>query len=177
MKSLNKNPLVEIHRMMTENELWLALAESCTGGLLGSRITDLPGASQFFLGSVVSYAYPLKSDILKVSRQTLDQHGAVSKETAQEMACGVRAMYASSIYPADRIVALSITGIAGPGGGTAEKPVGLVWMGIASRWDVKAQEFHAFGERHENKYEFSNQALFLLLDHLTTHLENSADEK
>ncbi len=103
----------------------VAVAESCTGGLLAKRITDIPGASEVFGYGVCTYANEAKIKLLSVSTETLDKYGAVSEETAREMASGLRALSGSDI-------ALSVTGIAGPGGGTPEKPVGLVYIGIDS---------------------------------------------
>ncbi len=111
--------------LMAERGLTLATAESCTGGLIAKRITDVSGASAVFLGSVVSYANEVKEGVLGVSHQTLAEHGAVSAEVAAQMARGVRMATGASI-------AVSTTGIAGPGGGTPQKPVGTVWLGIST---------------------------------------------
>lgn len=97
----------------------LALAESCTGGLISQLITSRPGASEFYLGCAVTYSNQAKEQILGVSHETLMEHGAVSEETAKEMAAGARRVFGSDI-------AASVTGIAGPGGATDEKPVGMV---------------------------------------------------
>lgn len=97
----------------------LALAESCTGGLISQLITSRPGASEFYLGCAVTYSNQAKEQILGVSHDTLMEHGAVSEETAKEMAAGARRVFGSDI-------AASVTGIAGPGGATDEKPVGMV---------------------------------------------------
>lgn len=102
-----------------------ATAESCTGGGVGSAITGVPGSSAVFLGGVISYANSVKRDVLGVPAAVLETKGAVSAECAAAMACGVRRLTKADI-------AVSITGIAGPGGGTAEKPVGLVWFGLDS---------------------------------------------
>ena len=115
--------VIEIFR---EKGLSLALAESCTGGMIAETITNVAGASDIFYGSAVTYVNGAKEHILGVSHETLEKHGAVSSECAAEMADGSR-----RVYGAD--VAMSVTGIAGPGGGSAAKPVGTVWFGLASK--------------------------------------------
>ncbi|MCA9242436.1 MAG: competence/damage-inducible protein A [Phycisphaerales bacterium] len=113
----------------------LALAESCTGGLIGELMTDIAGSSEYFLGGVISYANSAKRDLLGVRPETLDQHGAVSEQSAIEMAIGARKALGADF-------ALSVTGIAGPGGGSTEKPVGLVYIGIANPTAAIAREYH-----------------------------------
>lgn len=120
--------------------LTCATAESCTGGGVGAAITDAPGASEVFLGGVISYSNDVKSGVLGVRNETLGRFGAVSKETAAEMAEGVRALIKSDI-------AVSVTGIAGPGGGSPEKPVGLVWFGVASKDGVRTEKAVFAGDR------------------------------
>ena len=115
--------VIEIFR---EKGLSLALAESCTGGMIAETITNVAGASDIFYGSAVTYVNSAKEHILGVAHETLEKHGAVSSECAEEMACGAR-----SVYGAD--VAMSVTGIAGPGGGSETKPVGTVWFGLAMK--------------------------------------------
>lgn len=115
--------VIEIFR---EKGLSLALAESCTGGMIAEMITNVAGASDIFYGSAVTYVNSAKEHILGVTRETLEKHGAVSSECAEEMACGAR-----RVYGAD--VAMSVTGIAGPGGGSEGKPVGTVWFGLATK--------------------------------------------
>lgn len=106
--------------------LSLSLAESCTGGMIAETITSVAGASDIFYGSAVTYVNEAKEHILGVAHETLEKHGAVSSECAEEMACGAR-----RVYGAD--VAMSVTGIAGPGGGSEAKPVGTVWFGLATK--------------------------------------------
>lgn len=109
--------------LLLEKDLTLSIAESCTGGLCSSRFTDIAGSSGYFLGGAVVYSNDSKEKLLGVSAETLERSGAVSGETVSEMACGARNLFGSDI-------GLSISGIAGPGGGTAEKPVGTVWFGF-----------------------------------------------
>ena len=122
----------------SDRRLTLATAESCTGGLVAKRITDISGSSAMFEGGVVSYSNDVKMKILGVSAATLAEHGAVSEETAREMALGAKERLGADI-------AVSTTGIAGPTGGTDEKPVGTVCFGVASRLGVKTYTEH-FGE-------------------------------
>jgi PncC family amidohydrolase len=113
-------------RLATERALTLAVAESCTGGMIASAITDVPGSSAVFLGSAVTYSNSAKQRLLMVSSATLAGYGAVSEAVAGEMAAGARERF-------DADICVSVTGIAGPDGGSAEKPVGLVWFGLSSR--------------------------------------------
>lgn len=119
------NALVNsLSKTCVEKKVTLSLAESCTGGYLASRLTQLSGCSQYFLGAVVAYANQIKIDILGVKEETLKQFGAVSAEVVEEMAIGIMRLTKSD-------VGLAISGIAGPGGGTDQKPVGTVWSAIA----------------------------------------------
>ena len=134
----------------------LALGESCTGGLIAHRITDVPGSSDYFLGGIMAYSNPVKERLLGVSSETLQAVGAVSEETAREMAQG-----ASQSIGSD--VGISVTCIAGPGGGTDEKPVGLTYIG-ASTPDGEWVERHVFqGDRKSIKESATNASLELLL--------------
>jgi PncC family amidohydrolase len=135
--------------------LRLALAESCTGGLVGHLITNVPGSSDYLAGGVVAYSDQAKQRLLGVQQSTLEQHGAVSRQIALEMARGARQAFEADI-------GLAVTGIAGPGGGTAEKPVGLTWVAVSSPWREHA-ELHTWrGDREHNKAQSAEAALALL---------------
>ncbi len=140
---------------LREKGATLALAESCTGGLIASLITDLAGSSDYLILSAVTYANSAKQRLLGVSPQTLARHGAVSEETVKQMAAGVREM-AGTPY------GLATSGIAGPSGGTAEKPVGTVWIGLATPETVWARRFGYPFERSRNKRVFAYTALDFL---------------
>jgi len=135
----------------------LCVAESCTGGLISHLITNVPGSSRYFVQSVVSYSNQAKEDLLNVNHSTLIEHGAVSKETALEMAEGIRKSSACDI-------SISVTGIAGPGGGTKEKPVGLVFISLATKDITEVWEHRFPGERREIKSASANAALSHLDD-------------
>ena len=137
----------------------ISTAESCTGGLLGHRFTNVPGSSTYYLGGVVSYSNDMKMKTLGVQENTLQEFGAVSKQTATEMAQGVRDLFGSDL-------AIAVTGIAGPGGGTAEKPVGLVYITLVHNDTVWAKEFKFFTDRKLNKQLSSQVALNMVRIHL-----------
>lgn len=136
--------------------LTCATAESCTGGGVGSAITSVAGSSAVFLGGVVSYSNDVKADVLGVSRDSLARVGAVSSEVAAQMATGARRVIGSDL-------AVSLTGIAGPGGGSAEKPVGLVWFGLATPSGVSTQSRIFSGDRAAIRAAAVEHALGLLL--------------
>ena len=146
---------VVVERLIAAGET-LAVAESCTGGFLGHHITNVPGASAIFAGGVLTYSNAMKQKLLGVSESTLAEHGAVSKSVAIEMVEG-----ALTLSGADH--ALSVTGIAGPGGGTPDKPVGTVWLGVASRGGrpLAIRKFHPY-DRETFKHATVHQALELL---------------
>lgn len=149
----------EAGELLSQRGLTLAVAESCTGGLLGHLITSVPGSSAYFEGGVISYSNEAKARLLGVAHETLMEHGAVSKETAIAMAQGARRLLEVD-------VALSVTGIAGPTGGTAEKPVGLVYLALAAE-GVALWEKHIWqGDRAYNKMLSAQGALELLLKYL-----------
>ena len=154
------NPLeIEVGQLLRARGLKLVLAESCTGGLLGSRISDVPGSSEYFLGGVVAYAYEAKVELLGVSWDTLNTKGAVSRETVLEMARGIRNLMKANI-------AVSVSGIAGPGGGTPEKPVGTTCIGLTAEDAEWAKTYQFSGDREGNKASAVDAALTLLLDYL-----------
>ena len=135
-------------------QVTMAVAESCTGGGLGARITAIPGSSDVFLGGVIAYANDVKLRDLAVSPDTLDRHGAVSEEVVREMAIGARSRFGSGM-------ALAITGVAGPGGGTEEKPVGLVWVCVALGDRVEPRKIQSWGDRQEIRYRAAQAAMDL----------------
>jgi len=135
----------------------LAAAESCTGGWLAKIITDLPGSSAWFNGSLVTYSNEAKQQVLGVQKRTLDEFGAVSGETVMEMSAGVLAHM-------DADLALSISGIAGPGGGSDDKPVGLVWFGWGRRGKPVLAESHCFeGDREAVRRQAVEKSLQLAM--------------
>jgi len=142
-------------RLLTERKQTLALAESCTGGHIANRITNVPGASEIFSGGVVSYANSAKETLLGVNAETLKQHGAVSEAVAREMAVGARRQFGSDF-------AIAVTGIAGPGGGSAEKPVGTVYIGLASAEGVIVENRVNAWDRLTFKDVTATQALEIL---------------
>jgi PncC family amidohydrolase len=155
-----KTPLeVSVGTTMRAKGLTLAVAESSTGGLIAHLVTSAPGSSQYFLGGVVSYADTVKQVVLGVRGETLAQHGAVSRQCAMEMARGVREALGAQ-------VGVAVTGIAGPGGGTAEKPVGMTWVAVITPTGERAERYEWSGDRAENKNSSAEAALKLLLDEL-----------
>jgi len=145
---------------LRDSGLTLAVAESCSGGLIAKRLTDMPGSSGYFLLGVVSYANSAKERVLDVSKELLEQHGAVSNEVALAMAEGVRTLAGSDI-------AIATTGIAGPDGGTDEKPVGTVFIAIASALGCHAVRHCFSGSREKVREATAEAALQLLLNRLS----------
>ena len=142
-------------RLLTEQKRTLALAESCTGGNLAHRVTNVPGASAVFLGGVVSYANDVKEKFLGVRAETLQQHGAVSEAVAREMAEGAREKFGADF-------AIAVTGIAGPSGGTKEKPVGTVFVALAASAGTEVKQFLNPWDRETFKQVTAQQALEML---------------
>ncbi len=144
-----------VGNILLDKGLTIGLAESCTGGLVGHRLTQVAGSSAYFRGGIIAYSNDVKKNVLNVDDESLEKHGAVSKETAMQMAQGVRNLMGSSL-------GLSTTGIAGPGGGSAEKPVGLVYIGFATENKVTAKKFNFHFDRENNKLLSSQVALNMI---------------
>ncbi len=155
----------QVGRVLRERGLTLAVADRCTGGLLGHWITEVPGSSAYFLGGVIAYSNEAKHRWLGVPREILERFGAVSPECARAMAQGVRGRFQADL-------GVSVTGIAGPTGGTPEKPVGLTYIHLATP-NGEVGERHVWsGSRHENKRASVAAALQLVLKYLE---ESKAD--
>jgi PncC family amidohydrolase len=154
------HPLEEaIGQLLNVQHLTLATAESCTGGLVSHRLTNVPGSSAYFLGGVVAYAYDVKEKVLGVDHATLYRLGAVSEEVARQMAQGVRRALRADL-------GVAITGIAGPGGETPNKPVGLTYIALAAP-DAELAERHVWaGDRAANKAQSAEAALALVHTYL-----------
>lgn len=146
--------------LASDKSISIAFAESCTGGLIGASVTDISGASCVFMGSAVTYSNNAKINVLKVSEEIIEQNGAVSSECAIAMVCG-----AAEIYSAD--IAVSVTGVAGPDGGTEEKPVGTVWFGLYSHGRKKSFLHHFSGTRREIRELTAAEALKLIIEELS----------
>jgi PncC family amidohydrolase len=152
--------------LLTRRGLRLAVAESCTGGLVSHRITNVPGSSEYFLGGVTAYAYEAKVRLLGVHWDTLNTYGAVSRETVIEMAHGVRAVLGAEI-------GIAVSGIAGPGGGTPEKPVGTTWIGLSTVNHEQAWHFVWPGDRLQIKEQSAEMTLRLLVEYLSRTPQSS----
>jgi nicotinamide-nucleotide amidase len=152
--------------LLQRHKLTIATAESCTGGLVGKRLTDLSGVSSVYLGGCITYSNEAKMSLVGVSAETLRAHGAVSPETATEMARGARLSLSSDI-------GISTTGIAGPGGGTPEKPVGLVYIAISTADGERVQKLSFSPNRSRDyiRYSSASRALALVLEYLTTKFD------
>lgn len=152
----------EMVRLLTERGLTLAVAESCTGGLVEHHLTNVPGSSACFLGGVVAYHNRVKAEVLRVDEGVLEREGAVSEPVAVAMALGVRRLLNADL-------GVSVTGIAGPSGGTPDKPVGTVFIALADRSGrTVARHFRWEGDRQANKERSAQAALDLLREHLRT---------
>ena len=149
-----------IGRRLKKRQWTISVAESCTGGLLGDKLTNVSGSSAVFAGGVIAYSYEAKASVLSVPWPMLNEYGAVSREVAVAMAQGVRNLLKTDL-------GISITGIAGPGGGMPEKPVGLVHLALADAKDVNHRWFVWDSDRVGNKQRSAQGAIDLLIDYLT----------
>jgi CDP-diacylglycerol--glycerol-3-phosphate 3-phosphatidyltransferase len=147
----------ELGELLREGRMTISVAESCTGGLVGALITDRPGSSSYFQGGVISYADDVKREQLGVPASLLQRVGAVSKEVAEAMAVAARSRFGTTL-------AVSVTGVAGPDGGSPAKPVGLTFVGVASERGVSAHEFRFKGDRWSNRREAAAEALRLAVE-------------
>ena len=152
MENNFEKPEVRLVNALLGNGMKIATAESCTGGMIASRITSVVGASGCCDCGVITYSNEQKNRLLNVSQETLDSKGAVSEETALQMCEGVRALAGADI-------GISVTGIAGPGGGTADKPVGTVWIGICTEKVHRAFKFLFSGDRNQVRLQTAITAL------------------
>lgn len=149
-------PLEEIvGKLLMQRHLTLALAESCTGGLIAHKLTNISGSSAYFMGGVVCYSNEAKRQVLGVKVETINEFGAVSEETAREMAFGARRIFGTDI-------ALAVTGIAGPTGGSPQKPVGLTFVALSTPTIEQCERYVRQGSRWENKEQSAEAALRLL---------------
>jgi PncC family amidohydrolase len=160
--------LLKAYQAKTGKLLTIGTVESATGGRISDKITNVPGSSDYYKGSIVSYSNEAKTDIVGVKKQTLKKHGAVSSQTAIEMAEGGRKLLKVDICISD-------TGIAGPTGATQGKPVGLFYLGLSARDTTIAKEHHLHGNREENKQKAAETALTLLQEYLQKRLSEGAD--
>lgn len=161
---MKKFPEEIISKILLQKGLLIATAESCTGGLMGHRITNIAGSSKYYLGSIIAYANDVKLNLLKVNIKIIEEHGAVSAECVAEMALGV-----CQVLKAD--IGISVTGIAGPSGGTIEKPVGLVYFGLKTPDGIWTSTQHFEGNRLEVKEKASDYGLSYLLMYLEGNID------
>jgi len=148
-----------IHSLLTERGLTISTAESCTGGLLAVTLTELAGASAYFKGAIVAYANEVKSELLHVTQATLEQFGAVSGQTAAAMLKGCEVLFHTDI-------AVAITGIAGPSGGSPDKPVGTVYIGVRCKGNNIIQRFNFLGDRSDIRNRAVEQAIKMIKENI-----------
>ena len=150
---------------MIKNKITISTAESCTGGKIGDRLTNVSGISSVYAGGIIAYSNDQKINILNVKEEILEEHGAVSEETAISMAIGIQKKFSTDI-------GISTTGIAGPSGGTNKKPVGLVYIGFAYKDILRAYKFNFSHDRIMNKMITSQVALNILRNNLLNQINN-----
>jgi PncC family amidohydrolase len=160
MADRSQTPIeVSVGELLSRQKQTLAVAESCTGGLITHRLTNVPGSSDYLIAGIIAYAYEAKVAALGVTWETLNQFGAVSEETVRAMARGVRGKFGSTL-------GLAVTGIAGPGGGMPGKPVGLTFIALADGVGEKVERHVWNGNRIQNKEQSAQAALLLLKSYL-----------
>ncbi len=143
--------------LLAKRKLSVSVAESCTGGMIGAALTSVPGSSAWFRGGVIAYANTVKQRLLGVPSSILDKKGAVSAETVEAMARGAQRLFATDC-------ALAVSGVAGPGGGTKEKPVGLVYVGLACGKKVRSFEYRFRGDRREIRERAVREAIKMMIE-------------
>lgn len=161
------DPVVtELHNLLLDRQLTIATAESCTGGLLGAALTTLSGSSSYYLGGIISYANKAKSQLLGVAPEDIATYGAVSEVTALAMAKGAQSRFETDL-------AIATTGIAGPTGGTPNKPVGTIWIAFATATNSWAECLNLKGTRDQNRLDTCRYALEKLVASITSGQYNS----
>ncbi|MBF0215445.1 MAG: CinA family protein [Candidatus Omnitrophica bacterium] len=150
-----KKGVIQLADKLSAAKMTLSLAESCTGGLVSSLITNIPGSSSFFYGALIAYSNMIKTGMLDVPSEIIASKGAVSAQTAEAMAVNTRLKFATDISGA-------ITGIAGPGGGSADKPVGTAYMAVATAKGVFSKRIMSSGTREEVKCSFAQELIWFL---------------
>ena len=160
MRLIDEDLPDKISNMLKNQKLVIATAESCTGGLIAHTLTNISGSSEYFDRGIVSYSNRAKMELLDVPEDMLKKYGAVSKEVAKSMAKGVR-------IKSNVDIGISTTGIAGPTGGSKEKPVGLVFIAVSTERNTAVKKFNFSGDRSKNKKSTCDAALYMLLDVLT----------
>jgi len=152
----------EVSLLLQQHNLTLSIIESATGGLLSHLITNIPGSSRYYKGSVIAYNNEVKTALLDIDEAIIKRHGAVSQQTAEAMAKGGKKLFTSD-------VCLAVTGIAGPGGATPNKPVGLFYIGLAYPMGTICQMYIYQGDRKQNKHLAANAALVQLKNYLSEY--------
>ncbi len=159
---MNEDLLHKVSSLLKKKGLKVATAESCTGGMLGNLLTNISGSSEYYDRGIISYSNRAKIELLGVSEETLHRYGAVSEETAREMAGGI-------VKRSGVDVGIATTGIAGPTGGTRDRPVGLVYIALATNKGIIVRKYLFEGDRLQNKEKTCNAALYMLLEELEKH--------
>lgn len=154
---IDENLLNKVFALLQKHKLTVATAESCTGGLIAHTITNISGSSEYFDRGIISYSNKSKMELLDVAEDLLIKHGAVSPEVAEEMVNNIRAKSKVDI-------GIATTGIAGPTGGTKNKPVGLIYIAVSTKEGTKVERFLFSGDRIQNKEDACNAALKMLID-------------